>query len=71
MTEEVPADLSLEELADLLLLKDSVAHDQPLWLYLRNAGIVGEAARRRTRRHESNNMNGVLYPEAMDESGEG
>lgn len=65
MTEQVPG-LSLEEQADLLLLKAALAQDMPLWQYLREAGIQGEAARRRIRRHESTNFMGLLYPEALD-----
>jgi hypothetical protein len=68
LTEEVTANLSSEEAADLLLLKDAVAHGTPLWQYLREAGITGEAAQRRIRRHESNNMGGILYAEALDDS---
>jgi len=69
MTGEVQGDLSPEEMADLLLLKDAIAHGQPLWQYLKEAGIQGEAARRRIRRHESTNMTGYLYPEAIMEDG--
>lgn len=66
MTGEGTGELSEEEQANLWLVRDAGRLGLTFWEYCRKFGITGEAQKRRIRRHESSNMNGILYPEAYD-----
>jgi hypothetical protein len=71
VTEEIElAGLSLEAQADLLLMRDAKRRGQSYVEYCYTQGLTGPAQRRRVRRHESNNFNGLLYAEAPEGQGD-
>jgi hypothetical protein len=71
VTEQMPPpldELDLEAQADLLLMRDAAAGGETYVKYCYRNGLLGPAQRRRIRRHESTNFEGVLYPESYDPS---
>lgn len=71
MTEELElAGLGLDAQADLLLMRDAEQRGQTFVEYCYQEGLLGPAQRRRIRRNESTNFNGLLYGEALVDRGE-